>query len=216
MDQRNQHKPLTLYTFGDSILDCDHDGLTPGRLLVRNDDQVFPEFRGLDLASRGPVRLEQRASGGTTIETLHEQAHGLKPTGKGLGIVTIGGNDLLWGLLVDEGPGRAAFAAALDAFLRSLPLTAVFVGNVYDPTFGDDTLNLTGIDPALARANHQRLNAVIAQVANRYGRMVDLHAHFLRGDPSWCADPIHPSLRGISEIRRCFLPHLLAAWNEVP
>jgi hypothetical protein len=77
MDQRNQHKPLTLYTFGDSILDCDHDGLTPGRLLVRNDDQVFPEFRGLDLASRGPVRLEQRASGGTTIETLHEQAHGL-------------------------------------------------------------------------------------------------------------------------------------------
>jgi acyl-CoA thioesterase-1 len=214
-DATVSQEPLTLYTFGDSILDCDHDGLTPGRLLVRNDDRLFPEFRGQDLASRGPVRLEQRARGGTTIETLHEQARNLTPTGKALGIVTIGGNDLLWGLLVDEGPGRAVFAAALDAFLRGLPVAAVFVGNVYDPTFGDDARNLTGIDPALARANHQRLNAVIAEVANRYGGVVDLHGHFRRGDPSWCADPIHPSLRGISEIRRCFLPQLLAAWDEV-
>jgi lysophospholipase L1-like esterase len=148
------------------------------------------------------------------VTDLPDQARDLMPEGPAMGIVTIGGNDLLWGLLVDEGPGRAAFANALRAFLRQLPLRPVFVGNVYDPTFGDDALNLTGLDPALARANHQLLNAVIAEVARPYGGVVDLHGHFLRGDLSWCADPIHPSLRGISEIRRCFLPHLLAAWAE--
>src|SRR5207248_1660995 len=45
----------TLYTFGDSILDCGHynaHGVTPGGLLVRNDDRLFPEFRGRDLATR--------------------------------------------------------------------------------------------------------------------------------------------------------------------
>jgi len=40
---------LTLYTFGDSILDCGHyyeQGVTPGQLVVHNDDRLFPEFRG--------------------------------------------------------------------------------------------------------------------------------------------------------------------------
>jgi hypothetical protein len=39
---------LTLYTFGDSILDCaryNELGVHPGQLLVQNDDRLFPEFQ---------------------------------------------------------------------------------------------------------------------------------------------------------------------------
>jgi hypothetical protein len=37
---------------------------------------------------------------------------------------------------------------------------------------------------------------------------VDLHRHFLIGEPSWYTCTIEPSLRGASEIRRCFLDAL--------
>jgi acyl-CoA thioesterase I len=182
--------------------------------LVRNDDELFPEFQGQDLSSRGPVQLEHRAVDGATVDSLPAQARNVAPTGKAAAILTIGGNDLLRGLLVDRGPGIAAFATVLDAFLRDLPVRPVLLGNVYDPTFGDDALNFTGVDPTLARENHRRVNAVIAGLASTYGTLVDLHAHFLSGDPTWCTHTIEPSLRGASEVRRCFLPHLLALVDQ--
>jgi acyl-CoA thioesterase I len=40
--------------------------------------------------------------------------------------------------------------------------------------------------------------------------LIDLHAHFLTGDPSWFTQIIEPSLQGASEIRRCFLHEVLA------
>ena len=203
---------VTVYTFGDSILDCgryNEHGVHPGQLVVRNDDRLFPEFRGRDLASRGPARLEHRAVDGATVRNLPDQARGLQAQEPSVALVTIGGNDLLAGLIVDPGPGLDAFATALDAFLRQLPIRPVYLGNVYDPTFGDDARNFLGVDPALARANHQRLNAALAEIAGRYGELVDLHAHFLTGDPSWYAYTIEPSLRGASEVRRCFLRHML-------
>ena len=207
---------LTLFTFGDSILDCgwyNEVGLDPGRLLVHNDDRLFPEFRGQDLSSRGPARLEHRAVDGATVADLPAQLRGQTPVGKVVAILTVGGNDLLRGLLVDDGPGIDAFATALEAFLRDLAIRPVLVGNVYDPTFGDDALDFTGVDPALARGNLRRVNAAIAAAAARHGALVDLHAHFLSGDPSWYTQTIEPSLRGASEVRRCFLPHVLAAAN---
>ncbi|HEV2065637.1 MAG TPA: SGNH/GDSL hydrolase family protein [Thermomicrobiales bacterium] len=202
---------LTLYTFGDSILDCgwyNAAGITPGQLLVRNEDRLFPEFHGRDLSSRGPVRLDHRAVDGATVADLPRQARHLTPSRESVAILTIGGNDLLRGLLVDRGPGVEAFASALEASVRALGIRPVLIGNVYDPTFGDDSRDFTGVDPALARKNHQRINAAIAGVAGRHGTLVDLHAHFLTGDPTWFTRTIEPSLRGASEIRRCFLPHL--------
>jgi len=213
----DQSEPFTLYTFGDSILDSrwynDRD-LDPGQILIRNDDELFPEFRGQDLSSRGLVRLEHRAVDGATVDSLSAQARDLAPSERTAAILTVGGNDLLRGLLIDNGPGVAAFASALDAFLRDLPVRPVLLGNVYDPTFGDDALNFTGVDPELARENHRRVNAVIAELATKYGALVDLHAHFLSGDPTWCTHTIEPSLRGASEVRRCFLPHLLALMDQ--
>ena len=210
----------TLYTFGDSILDCgwyNDRRLNPGRLLVRNDDALFPDFTGHDLTSLGPIRLEHRAVDGATVADLPAQAQNLHPdaSDSAVAMLTIGGNDLLQGLIVDRGPGVDAFAAALDAFVRGLAVRPVLIGNVYDPTFGDDEHDFTGVDPALARANHRRVNAAIAAVAATHGTLVDLHAHFLAGDPSWYTHTIEPSLRGASEVRRCFLPHVIAAVSEV-
>ncbi|MBA2565084.1 MAG: hypothetical protein H0V09_06635 [Gemmatimonadetes bacterium] len=54
------------------------------------------------------------------------------------------------------------------------------------------------------------MNEVLARLATRYGRLVDLHAHFLTGDPSWFTRTIEPSLRGASEVRRAFLGDVLA------
>jgi predicted esterase len=213
----DQSAPFMLYTFGDSILDSrwynDRD-LDPGQLLIRNDDELFPEFRDQDLSSHGAVRLEHRAVDGATVDSLPAQARNLAPSERAAAILTVGGNDLLRGLLVDRGPGIAAFATALDAFLRDLPVRPVLLGNVYDPTFGDDALNFTGVDHELARENHRRVNAVLAELAAKYGALVDLHAHFLSGDPTWCTHTIEPSLRGASEVRRCFLPHLAALMNQ--
>src|SRR4051794_3057057 len=123
----------TLYTFGDSILDCgryNQHGVDPGGLIVRNDDGMFPEFHNRDLASRGPARLEHRAVDGATVRGLPAQARGLVVEGPSIALVTIGGNDLLGGLVVDRGPGIEAFATALDRFLAALPIRPVFIGNV--------------------------------------------------------------------------------------
>lgn len=204
---------VTLYTFGDSILDCgryNEFGVHPGQLLVHNDDRLFPDFRGQDLASRGPARLEHRARDGATVTELPAQAEGLRVEGKAIALITIGGNDLLQGLMQDTGKGIAAFANALDTFVQQLPIRPVLLGNVYDPTLGDDNRNFSGVDVAIARQNFQRINASIQDIANRYGQCVDIYAHFLKGDPSWFTATIEPSLQGASEVRRAFLPYVLS------
>ena len=212
LERFSRGREVLVVTFGDSILDCgryNDFGVTPGQLLVRNDDRLFPEFRGQDLATRRPARLEHRARDGATVRSLPAQAQGLSVDGPAVALLTIGGNDLLVGLVTDRGSGVDAFAQVLDDFLRHLPIRPVLLGNVYDPSFGDDSRNFLGVDPANARANHRRVNAAIAQATGRYGALVDLHAHFLTGDPSWLTRTIEPSLLGASEVRRAFLPHVI-------
>ena len=202
---------VTLYTFGDSILDCgryNEFGVHPGQLLVHNDDRLFPEFQGQDLASRGAARLEHRAIDGATVDGLPFQAQGLRVEERAIALLTIGGNDLLRGLIRDTGAGIATFADTLDTFVQQLPIRPVLLGNVYDPTLGDDSRNFLGVESAIARQNLQRINTMIQEIANRYGQLVDLHAHFLTGDLSWFTATIEPSLKGASEVRRAFLPHV--------
>jgi acyl-CoA thioesterase I len=199
---------LTVYTFGDSILDCGRyngSGLDPGRLIVANDDALFPEFRGRDLSSRGPTRLDHRAVDGSIVDDLPDQVDGLVVEVPSIALLTVGGNDLLSGLLDDRGPGIAEFARTLDHFLQELPIRPILVGNVYDPTFGNDALNVFGVDPAWGRENHRRVNVVLGELGRKYGVSVDLHKHFLKGQLDWFTQVIEPSLAGASEVRRCFL-----------
>jgi acyl-CoA thioesterase I len=200
-----------LCTFGDSVLDCgryNDRGLDPGRLLVHNDDGLFPEFRGKDLRARGAAELEHRAVDGAVAADLARQASGLRPRERSVAIVSVGGNDLLRGLAADSGAGVVAFEATLDRFLRALPVRPVVLATVYDPTFGDDTRNFLGVPARIARANHRRVNDVIRTLAERHGRLADVHAHFLTGEPSWFTHTIEPSLVGASEVRRVFLAEL--------
>ncbi|MDX2232253.1 MAG: SGNH/GDSL hydrolase family protein [Leptolyngbyaceae cyanobacterium bins.349] len=209
---RQEQRMVTLYTFGDSILDCgryNEYGVHPGQLLVQNDDRLFPEFKQKDLTSRGPARLNHRARDGATVAGLPAQAAGLQVQGRAVAIITVGGNDLLRGLITDAGTGIADFANALDVFVQQLPIRPVLLGSVYDPTLGDDRHNFSGVDPKIARTNLERMNTAIAAIANRYGQFVDLHAHFLKGAPSWFTATIEPSLRGASEVRRAFLPDVM-------
>ncbi|MDZ7950887.1 SGNH/GDSL hydrolase family protein [Nostoc sp. DedQUE09] len=209
---RREQEMVTLYTFGDSILDCgryNEFGVHPGQLLVQNNDRLFPEFQGQDLTSRGSAQLQHRARDGATVDGLPSQAHQLRVEGKAIALITIGGNDLLRGLIQDTGAGIATFANTLDTFVQQLPIRPVVLGNVYDPTFGDDRRNFVGVESAIARKNLQRMNTAIQEIANRYGQFVDLHAHFLKGDPSWFTATIEPSLLGASEVRRAFLPYVV-------
>ena len=205
---------VRVYTFGDSMLDCGHYNafdVNPGRLLVHNDDRLFPEFRGHDLASLvGPARLIHRAQDGATISSLPAQMRRLSLEGEAIALLTIGGNDLLSRPDMGQGPEMQRFVESLERFLQALPIRPIFLGTIYDPTFGDDSSNFLDIEPSIARQSHRLMNEVIAELAKRYGALVDLHAHFLTGDPSWFTQIIESSLRGASEIRRCFLRQVLA------
>ncbi|HLL11476.1 MAG TPA: SGNH/GDSL hydrolase family protein, partial [Rubrivivax sp.] len=165
----------------------------------------FPQFRGWDLQSQGPARLVHRAQDGATVDDLQNQLRGERVVGPGLAILSVGGNDLLRGLAADRGPGVIAFERTLARFIAALPLRPLFLATVYDPTFGDDSRNFLSVDARTARANHRRVNEAIGSAAARHGRLVDLHAHFLRGDPSWFTRTIEPSLVGASEVRRAYI-----------
>jgi acyl-CoA thioesterase I len=200
---------LTLLTFGDSVLDCagyNSAGLTPGHLLVRNDDRRFPEFRGQDLRSLTPTRLEHRARDGATVADLPDQTRGLAIEGPALALLSVGGNDLLWSMGTGVPPDPRRFERRLGAFLDALPVRPVLVATIYDPTFGDDRRAFLDVEPGPVRAAHREFNAVLAAAAARVGALVDVHAHFLRGSPDWFTETIEPSLVGASEIRRCFWP----------
>ena len=146
---------------------------------------------------------------GSRVQQLGRQMDGVQCAEGDVALVTVGGNDLLGGLLMDTGPGFGRFQAVLEAALQRLAPARILLGNVYDPTFGDDRADFVGIDPALTRPNLDRMNALLADVAHRFGALADLHAHFLTGRPSWFAYTIEPSLEGASEVRRVFLRHLL-------
>ena len=202
-------EPLTLFTFGDSILDCagyNKYGLDPGQLLVSNDDHHFPEFKGQDLSSRGPVKLVHLARDGAVVTDLAGQMPDFIPEGRTVALVTIGGNDLLRGLAADTGAsGVVLFENTLSAFLSNLRVGKILVGTVYDPTCGDDSQNFLSLPVELVRRNHRRVNEVLIRLGEQYGSVVDLEAHFLRGDRSWFTQIYEPSLLGASEVRNAFL-----------
>jgi acyl-CoA thioesterase I len=142
------------------------------------------------------------------VGSLPAQVRDVQPVEGSVALLTVGGNDLLAGLAADTGAGLRAFEAALERFLRALPIRPVLLGTVYDPTFGDDARNFLPIDASTARDNLGRVNGILASLAARHGKLVDLHAHFLEGDASWFTRTIEPSLIGASEIRRAFLTAL--------
>lgn len=211
----------TLYAFGDSMLDCAHytaDHVTPSTLLCENRDDLFPEFKGMDLASLGPWQLAHRARDGATLSHLEAQFPRKPPHARSCAVLTIGGNDLLQGLLVDKLASDDPsvwdpWFAEYERILERCPVRPLFVGNVYDPTFGDAILEREFAEDGQGERLRSALRMFNEQLALSAARvdatLIDLHARFQSGDPSWVTQLIEPSSRGASEIRAAFLPSVL-------
>lgn len=225
-------KPLTIHTFGDSVLDCaryNEARVHPAALLIRNNDRIYPEWRGRDLfhTKERPLFLDHRATDGATAEDLFAQTSQMHIADDEdhIAIISVGGNDLLtymghnskwaWGNALWT--FRHYLVSFVDLIAGRMP---TFVLNVYDPSMGNDENNILGVEPYMLeevakemRKRHVAVNAEIAGacVANR-AHYVDLHKHFLdNGDETWFTNVIEPSLIGASEVRAVLWPRVARA-----
>lgn len=196
-------------------------GLGAASLLFRNADAVWPEHAGQDLATRFPgIALENRTTDGAMIDTvLYEQLDAL-PADTTLATLTVAGNDLLAALaLASEGLDairREVVAvseryAQLVARMRAaMPAARLVLATIYDPTDGTGLLwpNTPRLPIELLKQMNERIRATAR--ATRGTSLADVHLHFTghgvhSGDSwYWQPNPIEPSFRGASEIRRVF------------
>jgi lysophospholipase L1-like esterase len=186
------------------------DKLGAASLLCRNDDKMWPEFKGRDLQ---PMRcLDLTADGATTVSLLR-QVEQIKPSDEQtLVTITAGGNDLLGvigspgGNPVPEIAGR--LKTAVSRVLELRPNATVIVGTVYDPSNG--TRRLPGYMRELKREAEwlDEYNDFVRKLvkSDKRLRLADIHQHFM-GHPEWYLPEsiIEPSARGASEVRRLWL-----------
>lgn len=155
----SEENVLNLFTFGDSVLDCsiyNEHSLDPAKLIIKNDDKLFPEFANKDLTNifKGKIILNHFALDDSETHCLKKQAQKVEiseiKNTYSIAIITIGGNDLLDKDIYKPG-NLEIFEKNVKDFIENLPIRPVFIGSVYDPTFGDDSLNFLGVDPKIAR-----------------------------------------------------------------
>lgn len=206
-------------------------GVGAASLLERNDDGLWPEFRGRDLRSLRPglERLDLCVDGAVIRDVLERQLP-LVPAEVGgsaeLVTLTAGGNDLLGGVFdglaglerrTDE--AIRAYRALVNRVVERFPEATVLLTTVYDPTDGSGML--PGLSQELGRLPIElldRFNDAVRDHARRHprARLADAHRHFLghgvaaSGEDFWYwqPNPIEPGARGASEIRRLWLDAL--------
>ncbi len=201
------------------------DRLGAVSLLVRNDDQLWPEFRGRDLTTLRPsFRFDPHAddltADGATTQSLLRQAERIeRGDERTLVTITAGGNDLL-GQIGSRGgsPAPEIFSRLESSVARILelrPNVLVLVGTVYDPS--DGTRRLPGYTRTLDREAEWlgEYNDLIRQFTRSDSklRLADIHQHFLTHgltappDEQWFLREsiIEPNARGASEVRRIWL-----------
>ena len=201
-------------------------GLGAADLLVRNNDELWPEFEGQDLTTLVPgLEYDNLAEdGGTMTDVLGDQLKRLKTSGADLVTLTVGGNDLLELLAsvpsgsIADGVGRliVTYRGMVSRIRDVVPSATIVLTTVYDPTDG------TGIfpgSPPLPIDLLTPLNDAIREVAASHPRLAlaDVHRHFLGHGLSapvadrwyWSGSIIEPSMKGASEVRRLWL-HSLA------
>lgn len=209
-------------------------GLGAASLLYRNRDDLYPPYRGRDLATRNPtLRFSLEATDGLTSRQLERQLEGAAgsdlPT---LVTLSIGGNDMLDWLYAGESSRHSALAAfdnrarrILQAVRNRFPLSVILYANIYDPSDGSGILQ-SGENFTEGIALLDEVNSIIADVSAAHGaHLVDVHSHF-RGhgmrhddptyehfnphDPTpWTVWDIEPNARGASEIRALFWDKLI-------
>jgi lysophospholipase L1-like esterase len=184
-------------------------GLGAASLFYRNDDELWPEFAGRDLATLRPgtTFVNLTADGATTDDVLRVQLPSLSE--RDIVTVTAGGNDVLLGLI--EG-----LIERVERIVQRLESSLVFLGTVYDPSDGTNTLYGERLDREakwLAQFNDAIRNIAASR---KHVRLIDIHRHFLGHGISvpqrqrWYWDELifEPNARGASEVRRLWLDAL--------
>ena len=206
------------------------EGLGAASLFFENDDERWPAFEGRDLRTRFPgiEHVDLARDGATTGSTLEHQLPRVpdRLPGPVLATLTAGGNDLMGIVHGGRGGGPAEDARRarriveeavanlrriVAALADRLEEPTLLVGDVYDPSDGTGDLGDGFERPrameALAAYNRQ----VAAIVEDAGATLVPIHDHFLSHgltdpDPDarwyWRHNPIEPSARGASEVRR--------------
>lgn len=201
------------------------DRLGAASLLVRNDDRLWPEFRGRDLSALqpyiafDPARDDLTADGATTESLLRQVERIERSDERTLVTITAGGNDLL-GAIGSSGASPAPeimsrLCKAAERVLELRPNAVVVIGTVYDPS--DGTKRLPGYSRSLDREDtwlteyNERIRRFVT--TDRRLRLADVHHHF-RGhgltapvEEQWYLreSVIEPNARGASEVRRLWL-----------
>jgi lysophospholipase L1-like esterase len=207
-------------------------------LFYRNDDKLWPEFRGNDLHTKFPsLEYDDLTADGATTRSLIAQvsrvARSDEPT---LVTITAGGNDLLGeigfrGSPQDGGDTPVPAIAgrlreAVTQLLALRPNSVVVVSTVYDPS--DGTNRLPGYSRPLEREAQwlrDYNDAVRTLVASdRRLRVADIRQHFMghgltvaETERWYLAESIiEPNARGASEVRRLWLQALAPEGAAAP
>ena len=238
--------PFEVYiALGDSMsIDCypakdvDKAGLSKNEkvgatsLFRQNDDKLFPEFAGKDLAhlAKNIEFVDLTADGATTRELLDDERAvmlDLYRERKCLATLTVGGNDLLHVLrtrgnkaddllLTEVEQLQDRLRKIVEGLEEKLPNSLLIMNSVYDPSDGKG--EIPGVELLRGASDLQWLsyfNAYVKLLAGAEGRVLaDVHSHFLGHGLSatldsefwyWKPSPIEPGYRGASEIRRLWL-----------
>ncbi len=197
-------KPRYYVALGDSISIDDYAGglgLGGPSLLYKNQDELFPAWRGLDLKTKFPnTRFLLLAQDGATSAAVR---YAQLPRLKGLGIrpslvtLTMGGNDILTVYGNDDAARTAhkAFEENVRAVLTGLrewcgENVPIFIGTIYDPSDGTgDAASALGMPWPSAFTYLQAFNATIRAGAKQYSAILSsvdeaFHGHgLLVGSP---------------------------------
>jgi len=203
---------------GDSISGDFFPGKTKGAASqLYSNSPITPEFRGNDLLTVNPdCRFYDETIDGNTSGNLLRLIDSILPperSGKTLVTLTIGGNDLVLGLMNRSEPNNLGIDQTEDNIYRIvdklqsqyLDLTLV-VGTIYDP---DN--NISGlIVPDGVSDSINEFNSRIKAIGDTSEILIgDIYQHFItNSDATWYIYPYEPSAIGASEIRRVFLESL--------
>ena len=206
-------------------------GLGAASLLFRNNDELYPEFKGSDLFNyNAKCRFLNLAKDGGTLQSTISAVESLQPLGSSVLVtLTVGGNDLLAGLSNKSTfpePWLAQFEEGLNSLLAltvaKFPKAKILVGNIYDVMDGTGIAQSRRWEAPEFLPALDAVNSIIRRQAEAIcdGSVIDINRHF-RGhtvrfddptyehyeatDPScWICLDIEPNARGSSEIRRLF------------
>lgn len=214
---------------GDSISTDDYPGEGKGAasLFYRNQDHLYPDFKGLDLATlfSGIEFQLQALDGATSSHVIHEQIPQIKHIRRSRVVFTLtaGGNDIL-----SEQDDADHISLRIQTITRTLkqlfPACIIILGTIYDPSDGAGDLFEPGVRLHREMETLATLNQNIREMAAPGIEVVDIYKHFLghgsrakdpsnpfhhSEDPSlWYLLTIEPNTRGAHEIRKLF-------WNRL-